>query len=235
MLDMSRYRPTPPSLADPPQWLAALDGYDMFRIRHQDNGGWTAWPDGIDEHTEYPGGTWRVSVALPVDLSLTQGAVDPLVLLVVLADASASIENKIQDLVALLPHRRQVMDPDRPGARYDQTVCMGEVLRRGLTPRESLRALQRRAHTRSTAISRAIREARVVWSAAGMSRYPFSCTRAAYSWSLCGTPGGRGATCQWTCVDGCRARGDRAVRSRPLRHHFRDDALGAGVRRIRLQ
>jgi len=100
MLDMSRYRPTPPSLADPPQWLAALDGYDMFRIRHQDNGGWTAWPDGIDEHTEYPGGTWRVSVALPVDLSLTQGAVDPLVLLVVLADASASIENKIQDVVA---------------------------------------------------------------------------------------------------------------------------------------
>jgi hypothetical protein len=99
MLDVARNRPTPPSLADPPEWLTALDGYDLFRIRRQDNG-WTAWPDGIDENTELPGGTWRVTVAMPVDLSLTQGAVDPLLLLVVLADASVSVEDKTQDLVS---------------------------------------------------------------------------------------------------------------------------------------
>jgi hypothetical protein len=36
---------------------------------------------------------------MPVDLSITEGHVDPLLLLVALADGSAKVEDKIQELV----------------------------------------------------------------------------------------------------------------------------------------
>lgn len=99
MLDMARNRPTRPTLADPPQWLTELHGFELFRIQRTDDG-WTAWPEGVDESTEFPGGTWRATVAMPADLSITKDHIDPLVLLVVLADGSAIVEDKIQELVA---------------------------------------------------------------------------------------------------------------------------------------
>ena len=37
---------------------AALQGFELFRVRHTHDG-WSAFPDGVDENTEYPGGTWR--------------------------------------------------------------------------------------------------------------------------------------------------------------------------------
>jgi hypothetical protein len=40
---------------------------------------------------------------MPVDLTLIDGSVDPLLLLVALADGAAKVEDKIQDLVT---HRR---------------------------------------------------------------------------------------------------------------------------------
>src|SRR5262245_17621833 len=99
MLDMARRRPTPPSLLDPPPWLAELPGFEMFRVQRTDEG-WSAYPDGVDAQTEFPGGTWRVSLMMPVDLSITDGVVDPLVLLVALADGAAKVDDKIEELVA---------------------------------------------------------------------------------------------------------------------------------------
>ena len=100
MLDMARRRPQPPSLIDPPEWLTELDGFEMFRVQRTDHG-WTAFPEGVDENVEFPGGTWRVALVMPVDLSITAGVVDPLVLLVALADGAAKVDDKIEELVAL--------------------------------------------------------------------------------------------------------------------------------------
>jgi hypothetical protein len=99
MLDMARRRPQPPSLLDPPDWLVELDGFEMFRVQRTDDG-WTAFPDGVDENVEFPGGTWRVALVMPVDLSITDGVVDPLLLLVALADGAAKVDDKIEELVA---------------------------------------------------------------------------------------------------------------------------------------
>jgi hypothetical protein len=99
MLDMARRRPTPPSLLDPPEWLTELPGFELFRVERTDDG-WSAFPEGVDEQTEFPGGTWRVALMMPVDLSLTDGVVDPLVLLVSLADGAAKVDDKIEELVA---------------------------------------------------------------------------------------------------------------------------------------
>jgi hypothetical protein len=100
MLDeMRRDRPVPPSLSDPPDWLAELQGFESFQVRRTEHG-WTAFPDGVDENVEFPRGTWRVMVLMPADLSITEGHVDPLLLLVTLADGSAKVEDKIRELVA---------------------------------------------------------------------------------------------------------------------------------------
>jgi hypothetical protein len=99
MLDMARNRPTPPDLTDPPPWLSALTGFELFRVRPTEHG-WTAFPDGVDENTEFPGGTWRVALVVPADLSITEDHVDPLVLLVVIAHGAAKVDDKIQELVA---------------------------------------------------------------------------------------------------------------------------------------
>jgi hypothetical protein len=99
MLEMARNRPIPPSLAQPPEWLAALDGFEPFRMKQTERGS-TAMPEGMTEATEFPGGTWRVAMVMPEDLAITSDFVDPLVLLVVLATGAARVEDKIQDLVA---------------------------------------------------------------------------------------------------------------------------------------
>ncbi len=88
-----------PSFADPPDWLAALPGFELFRVQQTEHG-YSALPEGVDENTEFPGGTWRVAVFMPADLSITEGFVDPLVLLVALADGSSKVEDKMQELVA---------------------------------------------------------------------------------------------------------------------------------------
>ena len=103
MLDMARNRPTPPSLADPPDWLASLQGFELFSVRATEHG-YTTFPEGVDESTEFPGGTWRVALLMPADLSITEGVVDPLVLLVALADGAMKVDDKVSDLVA---HCRQ--------------------------------------------------------------------------------------------------------------------------------
>jgi hypothetical protein len=99
MLDMARRRPTPPSLLAPPDWLVELPGYELFELRETDDG-WSAFPAGVDERVEFPGGTWRVTLVMPVDLSIADGAVDPLVLLTVLADGAAKVEDEIDVVVA---------------------------------------------------------------------------------------------------------------------------------------
>lgn len=99
MLDMARQRPTPPSLLDPPDWVTQLVGFEMFRVQPAEHG-WSAWPEGTDESVEFPGGTWRVAMVMPVDLALTEGHVDPLLLLVALADGAAKVEDKLEELVA---------------------------------------------------------------------------------------------------------------------------------------
>ena len=102
MLEMARRRPTPPSFLDPPPWLAELAGFDLFDVRRTETG-WSALPQGADEAVEaveFPGGTWRVSLMMPVDLSLADGVVDPLVLLVTLADGAVKVDDKIAELVA---------------------------------------------------------------------------------------------------------------------------------------
>jgi hypothetical protein len=99
MLDTARNRPAPPSLADPPEWLAQLRGIEHFRSRPTEHG-WTAKPEGMTEDIEFPGGTWRVVMLMPADLSITEGFVDPLVLLIVVANGAAKVDDKIQELVA---------------------------------------------------------------------------------------------------------------------------------------
>jgi hypothetical protein len=99
MLEMARRRPTPPSFVDAPAWLAKLPGFELFQVERTDQG-WSAFPAGVDEHTEFPGGTWRVSLVMPVDLSLADDVVDPLLLLVALADGAAKVDDKIAELVA---------------------------------------------------------------------------------------------------------------------------------------
>ena len=98
MLDMARNRPAPPSLADPPDWLAALPGFELFQVKRTEHG-WSAFPDGVDENVEFPGGTWRVALVMPADLSIAEGVIDPLVFLVALAAGSAAVEDKLQELV----------------------------------------------------------------------------------------------------------------------------------------
>ena len=99
MLEMTRSRPSPPSLADPPEWLMQLQGIELFRARRTEHG-WTAMPEGMAEDVEFPGGTWRVVMVMPADLSMTDGFVDPLVLLVALAHGATNVDDKIQELVA---------------------------------------------------------------------------------------------------------------------------------------
>jgi hypothetical protein len=96
---MTRNRPIPPALTDPPDWLAALRGFDLFQVEPNEHG-WSAQPEGTNENTEYPGGTWRVTLVMPADLSITHHHIDPLVLLVVLAHGATKVEDKIQELVA---------------------------------------------------------------------------------------------------------------------------------------
>lgn len=97
MLHMARTRPTPPSLAHPPEWLEQLQGIEQFRARPTEHG-WEAMPEGMGEDVEFPGGTWRVAMLMPADLS-TEGSVDPLVLLVVLANGVANVEDKVREVV----------------------------------------------------------------------------------------------------------------------------------------
>jgi hypothetical protein len=99
MLDVPRRRPTPPSFLDPPEWLTELPGFEMFTVERTADS-WSAFPDGVDENVEFPGGTWRVMLVMPVDLSITEGVVDSLVLLVALADGAAKVDDKIDELVA---------------------------------------------------------------------------------------------------------------------------------------
>jgi len=99
MLDVPHSKPVPPPLDDPPEWLAALAGFDMFRVTVDDRS-LTAFPDGVDVDTEFPGGTWRVAMIMPVDLSISEGSIDPLVLLVTVATGAAKVDDKLQELVA---------------------------------------------------------------------------------------------------------------------------------------
>ena len=99
MFDVARRRPNPPSFQDPPAWLRELPGFELFQVQPTEHG-WEAYPEGVDEQTEFPGGTWRVSLMMPVDLSLTEGVVDPLLLLVSLGDGAAKVDDKIEELVA---------------------------------------------------------------------------------------------------------------------------------------
>jgi hypothetical protein len=99
MLEVARIRPTPPSLANPPEWLERLEGTEQFRAQPTEHG-WRAMPEGMTEDVEFPGGTWRVVMLMPADLSITEGFVDPLVLLVALAHGAANIEDKIHEVVA---------------------------------------------------------------------------------------------------------------------------------------
>jgi hypothetical protein len=71
----------------------------MFDVQRTATG-WSAFPEGVDDTVEFPGGTWRVSLVMPVDLSLADGVIDPLVLLVALADGAAKVDDKIDELVA---------------------------------------------------------------------------------------------------------------------------------------
>ncbi len=102
MLDMARNRPVP-SFEEPPEWLAALPGFDVFRVE-ADARNLRAFPEGVDENTEFPGGTWRVTMIMPVDLSITEGTIDPLVLLVTIANGAAKVDDKLQELVAFCRH-----------------------------------------------------------------------------------------------------------------------------------
>src|SRR5437763_14332890 len=99
MLEMTRSRPSPPSLADPPEWLAQLQGIELFRARRTEHG-WTGMPEGRAEDVEFPGGTWRAVMVMAADLSLTAGCVDPVVLLVALAHGASNTDHKIQELAA---------------------------------------------------------------------------------------------------------------------------------------
>ena len=54
----------------------------------------------MTEDVEFPGGTWRVAMLMPADLSVTEGFVDPLVLLVVLAHGAANVDDKVREVVA---------------------------------------------------------------------------------------------------------------------------------------
>jgi hypothetical protein len=98
MLEMARMRPTPPSLADPPEWLEQLQGIEHFRPRPTEHG-WRAMPEGMTSDTEFPGGTWRVEMSMPAELTITEGFIDPLVLLVALAHGADKVEDKIHDVV----------------------------------------------------------------------------------------------------------------------------------------
>jgi len=104
MLEMARNRPVP-SFEDPPEWLAALPGFDLFRVETGEHGDLRAFPEGVDETTEFPGGTWRVTMIMPVDLSITEGAIDPLVLLVTVANGAAKVDDKLQELVGFCRQR----------------------------------------------------------------------------------------------------------------------------------
>jgi len=100
VLDMNRVRPVPPSLVDPPGWLRSLEGFDSFAVVADDRT-LSAYPDGATDSTEFPGGTWRVAVTMPADLTITKGQVDPLLLLVALANSAVNIETKIDELVGV--------------------------------------------------------------------------------------------------------------------------------------
>ncbi len=132
MLEMARSRPTPPSLTDPPEWLRTLPGFDMFHPRETGQG-LTFFPDGIDETVELPGGTWRVTMIMPVDLSLTEGSIDPVVLLATIANGAAKVDDKLQELVAFRAPPREIVDRDRSSARHDEAVGVGTLLGRRLT------------------------------------------------------------------------------------------------------
>jgi hypothetical protein len=99
MLEMARMRPTPPSLADPPEWLEQLHGIELVRAQPTEHG-WRAMPEGLTEDVELPGGTWHVAMVMPADLSITRGFVDPLVLLVTLAHGAANVDDKIHEVVS---------------------------------------------------------------------------------------------------------------------------------------
>ena len=94
---MTRNRPIPPSLVDPPDWVTELAGFEMFRVQPADHG-WSAWPEGVDENVEFPGGD------LAGDARHARGPLDHRrcsrsALLFTLADGAAKVEDKIQELV----------------------------------------------------------------------------------------------------------------------------------------
>ena len=71
----------------------------VFQVEPNEHG-WSAHPEATNENTEYPGGTWRVTLVMPADLSITHDHIDQLVLLVVLAHGATKVDDKIQELVA---------------------------------------------------------------------------------------------------------------------------------------
>ena len=93
MQDLAKRRTLPVSAADFPDWLAELPGYRDFIGQLVDSasrqGGKRATKDEL----------WNVSMMLPVDVTEWTPAVDPLVMLAMLAYGAARIEEKMNEVV----------------------------------------------------------------------------------------------------------------------------------------
>lgn len=88
-----------PRLGRDDPWLNSLRGAETIAVSEAGDGSYRTAFEGVDKSTQFPGGTWRTSVVLPVDLNLVDQHIDPLLALTLLADAATRIEWKMRELV----------------------------------------------------------------------------------------------------------------------------------------
>jgi hypothetical protein len=78
----------PKTIDELPEWLSELKGYEMILPTLSDSAG-----------SETATTAWHVSMALPQDVSTATDAIDPLVMLVMLAYGRARVEDKMFEVV----------------------------------------------------------------------------------------------------------------------------------------
>lgn len=85
-------------LADLPDSFKSLKGFNEIVVE-RDGENESAHIPGITDATEFPGGTWKVTMTLPTELSLIADHLDPLIILAGLGGAAYEVENKLAEVV----------------------------------------------------------------------------------------------------------------------------------------
>lgn len=86
-----------------PEWMRGLKGFDQLTLKRADSGeqgeGDTIIAKTKARDGETKGGTWRIAIAMPEEISEAAERIDPLLFLPDLAGAIEQLESRIAEIV----------------------------------------------------------------------------------------------------------------------------------------